>query len=660
MSIGISQGSYVERKRIPIFITILILSVSCLLAFNMLQKNYGQSEPKNIDYKNGTISALSSSPDGKITYLGMVEKHIIAVDSESSILWKLDTGAKVLDIAVNMKYIIAGCDDRKVYIISPEGTLLKTFPVLYRPTSISVNPEGNRIAVSSTLSPVKSSIQIFDINGGELLKKLTDSAAKEIFILRDNNVAYVTSNSEIILIDQNGDQIKKVNLKYYAADAVYSKDMKILSVLDQDNSVYTFNEELDELWDMKLSQKAISIEIDSINKNVIIGGKNGFLGLYDENGKHRLTLNQIGDIKKMDIDDVNGFLLILNDTGKLLKFEDSFTELFLIRSILRFITVGMIILSLLLIAAFINLSQKVRRLVIEKLRMFLSSIMHHKKSYILMIPAVTLVMVFCYYPAISGFLIAFTDYKPGIYMRWVGLENFVTMVKNTYFWVGIGNMLIFLGTDLIKALIFPIFFAELIFTIKSKSAQYWTRVALYIPGILPGVAGLMIWTSGILGPNGAINEFLRMMGLGRFATAWLGNERTAVWALVFIGFPWIGAYIIFYGSLLGIPGSLFEAAKIDGCTWIKRVIKIDIPLILPQIKYVFITSFIVSIQDFGRVYLTTMGGPGHSTYVPILELYYNMSKFQNYGVAAAMGLFLFVVIFSATLFNLRMKTNVEE
>ena len=136
----------------------------------------------------------------------------------------------------------------------------------------------------------------------------------------------------------------------------------------------------------------------------------------------------------------------------------------------------------------------------------------------------------------------------------------------------------------------------------------------------------------------------------------LGNSKTALGALIFIGFPWVGAYIIFYGALISIPNSLFEAAKIDGCGWWKRILTIDVPLISPQIKFVFVTSFIASVQNFGRVYVTTMGGPGHSTYIPILELFYNMSKFTNYGEAAAMGLFLFIVVFGATLMNLRMKT----
>ena len=66
--------------------------------------------------------------------------------------------------------------------------------------------------------------------------------------------------------------------------------------------------------------------------------------------------------------------------------------------------------------------------------------------------------------------------------------------------------------------------------------------------------------------------------------------------------------------MTGISVSYFEAAELDGCTGMKRIFLIDIPMIRPQLKFMFITSFISSIQDFNRVYLTTEGGTGKATY----------------------------------------------
>lgn len=281
----------------------------------------------------------------------------------------------------------------------------------------------------------------------------------------------------------------------------------------------------------------------------------------------------------------------------------------------------------------------------------------HKKSYLMLLPSFVLLGIFNYFPALWSFFLSLTEYKPGVYTRFVGLENFAAMFENEYFWAGMQNMIIFLVTDILKVLIPPLIIAELIYAMRSQKAQYWTRVLMYIPGILPGVAGVMIWTSGILGMDGLINVFLRTVGLGNLATDWLGTSETAIWALVFIGFPYIGGYLLFYGAIMSVPKELFEAAKLDGCNWWQRIVFIDMPLISPQLKYVFVTGFIGSIQDFGRVWLTTGGGPGYSTYIPALELYNNISQFNNYGMAAAMGVFLFVIILIITIFNMKIKTQ---
>lgn len=74
-----------------------------------------------------------------------------------------------------------------------------------------------------------------------------------------------------------------------------------------------------------------------------------------------------------------------------------------------------------------------------------------------------------------------------------------------------------------------------------------------------------------------------------------------------MGFPFVGSYLIFYGGMMNIPDSYYEAAELEGCGPWKRLFTIDIPLIRPQIKYVFITIFIASVQNFGRTYMVTSG-----------------------------------------------------
>lgn len=345
----------------------------------------------------------------------------------------------------------------------------------------------------------------------------------------------------------------------------------------------------------------------------------------------------------------------LSGSGKLLDLEN--VRSLQTYAILKTVSiVTEVIFGLFLVFSVINISRLGgRQLVLFK--KIGKAFWAHKKSYLMLLPSFVLLGIFNYFPALWSFFLSLTEYKPGVYTRFVGLENFAAMFENEYFWAGMQNMIIFLVTDILKVLIPPLIIAELIYAMRSQKAQYWTRVLMYIPGILPGVAGVMIWTSGILGMDGLINVFLRTVGLGNLATDWLGTSETAIWALVFIGFPYIGGYLLFYGAIMSVPKELFEAAKLDGCNWWQRIVFIDMPLISPQLKYVFVTGFIGSIQDFGRVWLTTGGGPGYSTYIPALELYNNISQFNNYGMAAAMGVFLFVIILIITIFNMKIKTQ---
>ena len=179
---------------------------------------------------------------------------------------------------------------------------------------------------------------------------------------------------------------------------------------------------------------------------------------------------------------------------------------------------------------------------------------------------------------------------------------------------------------------------------------------MFLPGILPGVAATLLWQDGIFGTEGAISQLFGALGVEELARFdWLGDERTAKWALVFFGFPWVGQYLIYYGALRAVPDSIYEAAELDGFSWAERLVRIDILMISAQIKYIFVTTFISSVQNFSRVFITTNGA--FDTNIPALELYKNITTHQNYGVASAMGIILFLLIFGATLYNLRARKS---
>ena len=281
-----------------------------------------------------------------------------------------------------------------------------------------------------------------------------------------------------------------------------------------------------------------------------------------------------------------------------------------------------------------------------------------------MIPTFALLAVFYYWPIVRGFGLSFFNYN-GVTSQFVGLQNFVDVLKNTIFWNSTLNMFILLVTDLVKAIVPPLIFAEFILAVRSKRFSFIVRVLLFIPGILPGVAGTLVWVNGIFGSDsyGLLNSICSLFVPG-FMQTWIGPylETRSLVSIIMFSFPWVGSYLIFYGGVMGIPKSLFEAAELDGCGWWRRMATIDLPLIFAQIKYIFITSFIASVQDYGRLFITDQS-TGHGLKVPALIIYesiYKGGSEPNYGLSSAMSMFLFVFLLAATILSFRKQTSKEE
>ena len=169
------------------------------------------------------------------------------------------------------------------------------------------------------------------------------------------------------------------------------------------------------------------------------------------------------------------------------------------------------------------------------------------------------------------------------------------------------------------------------------------------------MATALVWSQGIFGEttNSLMNAFIGLF-VPNFAQHWINNPSAAIRisSIIAFGFPWIGSYLIFYGALGGINLSIFEAEKLDGCSWFRRIVVIDIPLILAQFKYVFITSFIASVQNYGTLYILYGAEVSALIKTPALMMYGEIMR-GGYGVASVMGVFLFAVLVVVSIFNFR-------
>jgi raffinose/stachyose/melibiose transport system permease protein len=282
----------------------------------------------------------------------------------------------------------------------------------------------------------------------------------------------------------------------------------------------------------------------------------------------------------------------------------------------------------------------------------LSQIWKNRTLYLLLAPTVIGMLLFQYYPALRAFWGSFHSWD-GRRASYIGLYNYEYFFQDTRLiqsWINIVQFLIF---NLVS-LVVPLFVAYLIYRLPNARHRYIYRVLVVLPLIAPGFVFIVLWR-WLFSLNGGINIILRALGLDAITRVWLGDTNTALYALMFMGFPWVDAFtmLIFLAGFLSIPTEMLDAAAVDGATSLRRFWSIELPSIRGQIKVLVILTFIGTIQDFGRSLFMTNGGPGWSTMVPGLRMYLAFTQDADYGYASAIGVILFVIIFALTLINQR-------
>jgi len=285
------------------------------------------------------------------------------------------------------------------------------------------------------------------------------------------------------------------------------------------------------------------------------------------------------------------------------------------------------------------------------------------QAYALLSPIFALLIVFVYYPPILGLIRAFFEWAPLRPAVFVGLQNFIDYFTYPESAREITNVLKLTLMGFVTGVIAPFVMAELIFSIRETVTKEVYRLAIVIPMLVPGVVYTLLWQH-IFDPNlGPVNNLLHAVGLSSLTRNWLGDPATALYAIVAVGFPWVSGIgtLVFLGGLAQISESVFDACLLDGCTGLRRIWQVDIPLVLGQVRFLTVLSVIGSLTSFERVMILTRGGPGYATSVPGLRMYERAFVTGEFGYASAIGLLLFAFALSLMfVINQLLRPHVEE
>ena len=283
--------------------------------------------------------------------------------------------------------------------------------------------------------------------------------------------------------------------------------------------------------------------------------------------------------------------------------------------------------------------------------------------YPLILPTLALLLTFVYLPVAWAFLKSLYEFEVGTAPRFVGLANYLEyLTVDPPTWPSVLNMFLLTFFHVLVRLSFPLVIAKLIHSLPFERTRYLYRIAFLVPIVVPAVAVQLLWSKMIYADYGLLNETLKALGLASWTRGWLSDPHTALAALMVMGFPFVGGFevLIYYAGFSAIPDSVNEAAALEGCTGIGKFFRIDLPLVLSQLKLILVLTVIGGLQGFEAIFVITQGGPGFKTMVPGLWMYFNAFSFQRMGYACAIGVMLFAVILVITLLNLRYFRSAEE
>src|SRR3954470_4610447 len=171
------------------------------------------------------------------------------------------------------------------------------------------------------------------------------------------------------------------------------------------------------------------------------------------------------------------------------------------------------------------------------------------------------------------------------------------------------------------------------------------RVVVFLPQVIPLVAAGIIWSS-LLYSNGLVNQLLSHLGLGTVSRAWLGDFSTALPAVGVIG-AWVLlglCVLLLLAGMSRIDPALYEAARIDGAGPVREFLSIPVASLRQEIGVCVTVTVIAALASFDIIYISTQGGPGNSTMVPGLEVYYLAFTERRVGQSSALGVGLMLLV----------------
>jgi multiple sugar transport system permease protein len=272
------------------------------------------------------------------------------------------------------------------------------------------------------------------------------------------------------------------------------------------------------------------------------------------------------------------------------------------------------------------------------------------EGYLFIAPAVIGFLLFTLFPMLASFALSFTEYNLLSSPTWIGVDNYVKMARDEFFWRSLRITATYALIGLPLGLVFSLVVA-LLLNQQVPGISIW-RSLYVLPSVLSGAAVVVLWRWLFNPEFGLLNVVLDSVGID--GPNWLGDTRWALPSLILVGlWGFGGTMLVYLAGLQGIPNELYEAVEVDGGNAWHKFRTVTLPMLSPIILFNLVIGLIGAFQYFTEPYGLTEGGPENSTLVYMLYLYRNAYQYFDMGYASAMAWVLFLLVLVLTLLIFR-------
>jgi len=264
--------------------------------------------------------------------------------------------------------------------------------------------------------------------------------------------------------------------------------------------------------------------------------------------------------------------------------------------------------------------------------------------WLFILPGLSIYAVFFLFPIAQALWYSLYQWSGFGSGKFVGLDNFITLLSDIIVIISIKNTLIFILLSFTFMLPLSFLLANSIAKLSPSPSASFYSVIIFLPCIVASVAVSQMWEI-ILNRNFGVITYFMLNLFGTKGPNWLGDENLVMYTIIFVNtWQWTGlSMLIFSAAIKNVPKELYDAAEIDGAGPLQQMIWITVPMVSKTIMINMLLITFGTLRAFDIIFIMTDGGPLDASQMPSFYMYLITFKYLQFGPGSALAVLILLL-----------------